>query len=504
MCFNLFMHVRRLRGPAYLFFSIFLIVLAAAFNYPASAASSDAQLSESVANTGGMVDSNALSRELEAQAEENFGSYGIYVKVLETGEEVGYQEDKPFYAASCYKLFQVMYIYEGAAAGQFDLDRIITYQGCDYEGECGVIQNMPMGTAFTTRELCRMAIVYSDNIAANMLRRTYGYQPYRDYATSIACPVTGRYGQNQTTAREMGIVLMRVLQFAAADPLGEEVIGYLRDSIYKNRIPAGLPQGVEVGNKTGDYEGYMNDAAIVYLEDLTYVICFLSHGAPGDRVAAEASRLTYEEIICSRIESGRRTTGAARPSTQWYFAEGTTREGFETWLCLENPGSKEAHAAIKVLANGPEVPDIEVGIPAGSRKSLHVNVLLGTGFDVALCVASDQPLFSERSVYVENRGVWTEGYSLSGIKQPAREWYYPEGNTRDGSDVWLCLANPGTATAQAMVRALTDGGDCLNHPVTVPAMSRESLYINELIGPGLDFALFVTADVPILVERPVY
>ena len=35
---------------------------------------------------------------------------------------------------------------------------------------------------------------------------------------------------------------------------------------------------------------------------------------------------------------GHDVLGAAAPQAEWYFAEGCTRPGFDTWLCLQNPG----------------------------------------------------------------------------------------------------------------------------------------------------------------------
>ncbi len=270
---------------------VFLLLLLVALRLPASA---DPAAAEEQAS--GEAAPPPIAAQLQELAENNYGSCGIYLNVLETGEQAGYAENETFYAASCYKLYLVMYIYEQAARGETDLNSTIVLQGGDLEGEEGVIQSAPAGTAFTTRELCRYAIVNSDNVAARMLKRTYGYRTFRDYAGSIGCPVAGTYNINSTTAREMGILLMRVLQFAATDPLGQEVITYLKESTLKSRIPAGLPAGVEVGNKTGDYQGFLNDAAIVFLDDLTYVLCVLSKGG-SDNVHREASRLVYEDIL---------------------------------------------------------------------------------------------------------------------------------------------------------------------------------------------------------------
>ncbi len=40
------------------------------------------------------------------------------------------------------------------------------------------------------------------------------------------------------------------------------------------------------------------------------------------------------------------TTGATSPRKEWYFAEGCTRQGFDTYLCIMNPHDSEAIAQV--------------------------------------------------------------------------------------------------------------------------------------------------------------
>ncbi len=259
------------------------------------------------------VGETLLNLKLESVARATSGRYGIYLKVLQTGEEAGYRQDTAFTAASCYKLFLVMYIYERAAAGAIDLNSSLTYQAADRQEGAGAVQFLPVGTSLTVRRLCEYAIVDSDNTAAVILKRTFGYHSFRDYASSLGCPVTGGYGgDNQATARELGVILERARNLAATNPLFEEVLNLLRKNSFRSRIPAGIPAGVDVGNKTGDFEGYANDAAIVFLDsDTTYILVVLSEGAPGDGVHASISSWIYQFMYYlygagnSEISSGR-------------------------------------------------------------------------------------------------------------------------------------------------------------------------------------------------------
>lgn len=504
------------------------------------------------------VQAPSLAERLRDLAQENYGSYGIYLNVIETGEQTGYAEDEVFYAASCYKLFLVMYVYERAARGEIDLDRGIAYQAADMEGEDGVIRSTPLGTVFTTRELCRYAIVHSDNVAARMLKRVYGYRTFRDYATSIGCPVSGTYNINSTTAREMGILLMRVLDFAAVDPLGQEVVSFLKQSAFKSRIPAGLPDGVEVGNKTGDYQGYYNDAAVIFLDDLTYVMCVLSKGG-SDSVHAEASRLAYEDIYRRHYGGGSSATCVFQPSTQWSFARVPTQESFEAWLCLRNAEKSEVAVSVRAVGGPEGAVVLPFTIPPQSTLTLRANQYLPTNRDISLSVLSGTPVLAERAVYYRYRGAWEHAGTVAGAEQASREWCFAGGkneggsqggagaaddggsqggtqagtrggvgagdsgeaavgahgsggdpglgsvkHARGGTNTWLYIFNPGPSAACCAVMTLAVGGRAVKTPVPLPPEGSASLFLNDLVGGAGEVAACVLADAPVLAETQSY
>jgi hypothetical protein len=96
---------------------------------------------------------------------------------------------------------------------------------------------------------------------------------------------------------------------------------------------------------------------------------------------------------------GHVSKGIEGPATKWYLAEGTTRPGFETYLCLMNPGEAEAKATISYVTEGQVTPRESI-IPPRSRLTIDVNAIAElSGPDVSFEIGSDQPIAVERPLY---------------------------------------------------------------------------------------------------------
>jgi hypothetical protein len=193
------------------------------------------------------------------------------------------------------------------------------------------------------------------------------------------------------------------------------------------------------------------------------------------------------------------------PSTSWYFAEGTTRGGFDEWLCLENPGGSGAHAHLAFTTGTGERIEREVGLPAHSRRTVHVNNLVGEGKDVSCSVTSDAPIVAERPMYFDYQGHWTGGHTVVGTGVPATTWYFAEGYTGPGFEEWVCVLNPGSSAAHLTFRFQTqEAGEVTRAAQSVPAHSRATFRVNDLLGPGYQCSLKLESDTPVIAERPMY
>jgi len=108
---------------------------------------------------------------------------------------------------------------------------------------------------------------------------------------------------------------------------------------------------------------------------------------------------------------GHVVVGAKNSGTTWFFAEGTTRDNFNEWLCLQNPGNADAQATITYYpASGPVVTK-QWTVKANSRLTVSANIDVGANQDISAKVSSDKPIIVESPMYF-NFNSWTGGHDV--------------------------------------------------------------------------------------------
>lgn len=202
------------------------------------------------------------------------------------------------------------------------------------------------------------------------------------------------------------------------------------------------------------------------------------------------------------------TSGAEALSDAWYFAEGCTRPGFETWVLLANPGDAGVQATVRLILEDGTIETVGVSLPPHSRRTVFVNDEVGPGRDVSARVEADAPICAERVMYFDYHGGWPGGHASSGLSQPRHTYLFAEGYTGAGFEEWLTLYSPresgGADGTDVTINCLFQGGEEQSLKVHLDPDRRHTLFINQLAGEGKDVSLELSADEPFLAERPIY
>lgn len=184
--------------------------------------------------------------------------------------------------------------------------------GCVYENYTHAAQYE--GYLGETEELIGRMIMVSDNTSCNTLvsrlgdgSAENGFHLINQYCSSHGFADThmGRFmlasnenDDNYTSPRDCCSVLK---MFYAGQLAGSEnILNYMNRQERRGKIPAGIPAGVTVGNKTGELADVENDAAVIYAGDHPYVMCVMTEnladpGAARQFIAGTAGKI-YEAM----------------------------------------------------------------------------------------------------------------------------------------------------------------------------------------------------------------
>ena len=174
----------------------------------------------------------------------------------------GINENELFLAASTMKVPINVYTYDIVNKGDLSLSRIMTYYKKNYEEGTGVIQFDEFGSTYSLRDILRLSITESDNVATNMLYSLLG--GYGGYY--LLDQLHDYYGISSTkgnyiSPREALKTLIRV--YDGRYDIYKLLYKDMASTVYNEYATFYFNDDKGVHHKTGDYEGYYNDIVIV-------------------------------------------------------------------------------------------------------------------------------------------------------------------------------------------------------------------------------------------------
>lgn len=269
-----------------------------------------------------------LRARLLAVTDSSGAEVGLYYRSLaEGGDSVLIAPDLRMHAASTMKVPVMMRLVLDAQEGIRPLDAPVRVKntfssivdGSSYELTGGADSDSTLyaklGTEMTMRELIEPMITWSSNLATNILIELADparvNEMLRDLGADSMEVLRGvedikafRAGlSNTTTARDLGTVMVAVAESDVFTPESRAtMLEILERQHYRDGIPAGVPPGTRVGNKTGWINGIQHDAAVVFPDAAPpYVLVVLVRDHPaedqGEAMTAELSRIVWEHHV---------------------------------------------------------------------------------------------------------------------------------------------------------------------------------------------------------------
>ena len=226
-----------------------------------------------------------LQASIERTTKSINATWGIYVKSLETSEEIALDADRQMETMSTIKIPLMVEAFEQMKAGKFRLTDKYTFAQADSQPGTGIIQRLDPGAALTVKDLITLMVIVSDNTATEVLYRMVGgidavnrrmdamglkstramSLPTAWFAALRAAPSSeqlyreGKHPFGLSTPREMGRLLEMMERGTLVDKASSDLmLQIMRGQLYRTRIPRYVT-GYRVPHKTGDFLPFVGD-----------------------------------------------------------------------------------------------------------------------------------------------------------------------------------------------------------------------------------------------------
>ncbi len=256
---------------------------------------------------------------------------GFFYYDPQSGASIEYNADTKFFAASVIKAVYIRSILDKDL--DLDAEYELTKDLLDNGSE--LIDERPVGTKYTVRELIEAALIKSSNTAYRMLHHYIGHDKFNKYAASLGLPQ--RMNENtiwfNMTARELSVYFKDIYDFTKKSGYGSFMLECMEKAELKSLFISALPNKT-VAEKYGylpEKDIYTLNACALVLGENDYILIMCTHGkgdvldtASFQRAAKAVDGL--HELIYSDESSETETTAPAVTVTETEISAEETAE----------------------------------------------------------------------------------------------------------------------------------------------------------------------------------
>lgn len=259
----------------------------------------------------------AQSDELSAYLKTIPENYKVLIEVKSLDGKIIFSqnENEKVASASTIKVPIMMSVMELVAQKKWYLeDKYILQDEDKLEGS--QLSNAPKGTPYTIRQLLEYMIIYSDNVATNILIKRVGRENINNQIRSWGFTETilnrimldfeaAKSGRdNFITSHEANKMLELIYTKKIANAkLCKEMLSILKRNDDRETIPNKIPKNIEIAHKTGTLDWVRGDVGIVLTKKPFFISIFVKkeNGQnielnTAEKIIAEISEICYKSL----------------------------------------------------------------------------------------------------------------------------------------------------------------------------------------------------------------
>jgi beta-lactamase class A len=247
---------------------------------------------------GGSLELESLRNEVNSYIKEQTSKgkdrhVSFYFMKLKDGVWVGIDEDEGYAAASLLKVPLLIAVLNKAQVFPEILERRITYGSqLDVLSQNIVPARRPeLGKTYTVDELLRFMIVYSDNVAKELILDNTDQEYIGRVYSDLGLPAPFEQDKEYMISVKDFAMFFRVLYNATYlnKNMSEKALRLLAETEFPEGIPAGVAPGITVAHKFGERrylkgETELHDCGIIYHPEGPYLLCVMTVGSDLDQL----------------------------------------------------------------------------------------------------------------------------------------------------------------------------------------------------------------------------
>jgi len=247
-------------------------------------------------------------------------TWGIYIKCLETGEEIAIDADRQMDTMSVIKIPLMAETFHQIEQGKFKLTDRVTLTDAAKQPGTGIIRSLDPGVNLTIKDLLTLMIIVSDNTATDLLYDQVGgtepvnrlmkewgldsihatgkadvwFKALRAAPGAEAFHRAAKTPFGLSSPRDMGRLLEKLEKGEAVSKAAStQMLQIMRGQVYSSRLPRYV-SGYRIPHKTGDFLPYIgNDVGVLESQNHHIIMSVFTanHFGAGDRLEDAIGRV---------------------------------------------------------------------------------------------------------------------------------------------------------------------------------------------------------------------
>jgi len=230
------------------------------------------------------------------------GHFSIYVEELRTGRWWGVNEQDSYDGGNLLKVSMLVTLLKKMEREQLSLDNKVVLCQTEKRNDSPTVPRASDEERLVSiKILVERMIRYSDDAAAITVCGLVSFDDFQEGLKATGLPLALSPNQLPHVTPKQYANLLRSLFFSnyLEKSSSELVLSLLSNTIYTNRLRAGVPEKIMVAHKVGSISGLgdSHDCGIIFLPKRPYILCVMSTNTTkeeSDRIISAVSRQVYE------------------------------------------------------------------------------------------------------------------------------------------------------------------------------------------------------------------